>query len=150
MVRISGFVIWSKVGECFEEGFHTTVVWTKAHTTFEANMLPKIRQVFWATEKADEVPERIAKYDLDTRKKVYAAIRYAAIFRDGVEELLAVEEVSEEDMKKLERLFGSMEAEGRKHRMVRAVGGKKKFQCKRCGKLSRYIGTVFVAHCHHG
>ena len=35
MTRISGFLIWNKVGDCIDEGFHMRVVWTKAHATLE-------------------------------------------------------------------------------------------------------------------
>ena len=44
------------------------------------------------------VAERIAKEAFDIRRKVHAAaIRYAATFHDGVEELIDVGEVSEEE-----------------------------------------------------
>ena len=40
--------------------------------------------------------------------------------------------------KKPKWLFGFREAAGRKHRMVRAVVGKKTFHCMRCGMRSLY------------
>ena len=48
--------VWSKVGECIDEGYNTRVVWTKAHTTHETKvkMSPGNRQVAWANDKADE------------------------------------------------------------------------------------------------
>ena len=91
----------------------------KVHPTLEekANMSTENRQVAYANEKADElaktgtiqdgadVAERIAKEALDTRNKVFAAFRYAATFHDRVEELVDVEEVSEEDKNKPMWLF---------------------------------------------
>ena len=49
-------LVWSKVGECIDEGVDIRVVWTKEHTTFEekAKVTPEDRQVAWANEKADE------------------------------------------------------------------------------------------------
>ena len=82
-------------------------------------------QVAWSNGKADELPktgaipdgaavaERVAKEAMDTRTMVHAATRSAATFHEGVEELVDMEEV---------RVFGFEEGEGRKHRMVRAVG----------------------------
>ena len=72
------------------------VVCIEAHTGLEedANMTPENRQVAWANGKVDElantgaiqndteVAERMAKYALDTRKKVCAAIPYGATFHD--------------------------------------------------------------------
>ena len=52
-----------------------------------------------------------------------------------VEELVDIEKVSEEHKEAL-WLFGSKEAEGSKHRMVRGVQDKKKFQCTRCSMRS--------------
>ena len=46
---------------------------------------------------------------------------------DGVEKLVDVEEITEEDKIKPTWHFGLKEAEGRKRRMVRAVEGKEKF-----------------------
>ena len=77
-------LVWSKVGECIEEGFNMKVAWTKAHTTLQENTIttPENRQVAWANEKADElaktgtiqdgaaVSERIVPEALDTRKRV--------------------------------------------------------------------------------
>ena len=80
--------------------------------------------------------ERIAANAFDIRKKVYAGIRHAVTFHDEVEELVDVEEISEEDKNKPKWLFGWKEAEGRKHRRVRAVEGKKKLHCLRCGVRS--------------
>ena len=57
---------------------------------------------------------------------------------DQAGELVGVEEISEEDKSKLEEIFHLKEAEGRKHRMVKAVEGKKKFNCTRCGLRSLY------------
>ena len=44
--------------------------------------------------------------------------------------------MSEGSKNEPEWLFGSEETEERKHRMVRALEGKKKCHCKRCGKRS--------------
>ena len=57
--------------------------------------------------------------------------RSMATFHDEVEELVDIEEVSEEDKLKPTWLLGFEEAEGRKHRMVRTVEGKWKVQCIR-------------------
>ena len=109
----SWVLVWSQIDECIEEGSDKSVMWTEAHTTLEekAKMSLEDRQVAWANEKADELPktgalkdgaevaERTAKHALDTRKKVYAAIRYAATFHDEIEELVDVEEISEENKK---------------------------------------------------
>ena len=65
-----------------------------------------------------------------------AAFRYAATFQNGVEELVDVGEVSEEDKNKPQWLFGFKEEQGRKHRLVRAVKGERKCQCMRCGMRS--------------
>ena len=71
------------------------------------------------------------KMPLTLERKLYAAIRCAAASQD--EELVDVEEVSEETENKPKWLFGIEEPEGRKHRMIRVVVGKKKFQCRKCG-----------------
>ena len=68
----------------------------------------------------------------DTRKKVDAAKRNAATFHDQAGHLVDVDEISEENQNKLEELFRLNESEGRKHRMVRAVEGKKTFSCIKC------------------
>ena len=62
---------------------------------------------------------------LTLAKKVCGANRYAATSHHGVVELADIEEIIEEDKNKW--LFGFKVAEGRKHRMIRAVEGKKKF-----------------------
>ena len=132
--------VWSKVGECIEEGFFKTFEWYGLRCIPRNRRRPKCllenRQVAWVNEKADElaktgaiqddaeVAQRIAKEAFDTRNKVYAAVRYAATFPDGVEDLADVEEVIQEDKKKPQWLFDFEEAEGRTHRMVRAVEGK--------------------------
>ena len=46
----------------------------------------------------------VATEGLDTSKKVYAAIRYTATFHNEVEELVDVEEVSEESKNKRKSL----------------------------------------------
>ena len=77
-----------------------------------------------------EVAERIANGAFDTRKKLYAAIRYFATFHDEVEELVPMWHVL-------------MEVDGRKHRKVRAVeGGSSTFIW--CGLKSLYdkVGGV--------
>ena len=89
-----------------------------------------------ASPDGAEVAERIDNEALDTRKKVFAAIRYAATFHDGVEKLVDVEEYSEEDKKTPKCVLAFKEAEGRKYRMVSALEGKKKFHCTRCGMRS--------------
>ena len=66
---------------------------------------------------------------------MYATIWRAATFRYEVEELVDMEEVN------IRWLFGFKEAEERKHGRVRAVEGKKKFHCPRCGMLSLYDGV---------
>ena len=89
------------------------VIWTEAYTTLQemTQMSCENRQVAWAKWKADElakteaikdgaeVAERIAKDALNTRKKVSAAIRYAATFQDEVEELVDVERKSARNTK---------------------------------------------------
>ena len=85
-------------------------------------MTPEYRQVAWANTGAIQngaaVAERVAKEAMDTRTMVHAA----ATFHEGVEELVDMEEVSEERNNKPWWLFGFEQAEGRKHRMVRTVG----------------------------
>ena len=65
---------------------------------------------------------RWPKGALNTRKKVYAAIRYAATFHDDVAELVDVEEVREEDKKKQAQM--TIWPQG--GRMVTAAEGRKK------------------------
>ena len=50
-----------------------------------------------AAEDGAEMAEQVAKGALNTRKKVYAAIRHAATFHDDVGELVDVEHVSDEN-----------------------------------------------------
>ena len=61
---------------------------------------PMKKKMHWpkpgATSSWAGTAERTATLALDTRKKVYAAVRHAATFHDGVEELVDIEEVSEE------------------------------------------------------
>ena len=52
--------------------------------------------------------------------------------------MVDMEEVSEESNNKPWWLFDLKEAEERQHRMVRAIGGKKKFHCMRCGMRGLY------------
>ena len=49
-----------------------------------------------------------------------------------------LEEISEENQNELQGLFTSKETEGRRHRLVRDVEGKKKLQCMRCRMMSLY------------
>ena len=58
-----------------------------------------------ATKDGAEVAERMAKDALDTRKKVYAAIRHTATFHEEVGELVHVEVVSEEGKKQASVAF---------------------------------------------
>ena len=108
----------------------------KQHTTLEekTKMTPEYRQVAWSNEKADELPkigaiqdgaavaELVGKEAMDTRTMVHAATRSAATFPEGVDELVEMEEISEESNNKPRWLFGLQEVEGRQHRMVRPVG----------------------------
>ena len=97
----------------------------------KAKMTLEYRQVALSNEKSDELPktgaiqndaEHVAKEAMDTRTMVHAATRTAATFPEGVDELVEMEEISEESNNKRKWLFGFQEVEGRKHRMVRAVG----------------------------
>ena len=110
------------------EGVTTGWPGPKQHTTLEekAKMTPEYRQVIWAKTGAIQdgaaVAVRVAKEAMDTRTLVHAGTRTAATFHEGVEELVDMEEVSEERNNKPWWLFGFEQAEGRKHRMIRAVG----------------------------
>ena len=100
---------WNRVGKCIAEGLNIRVVWAKGHTALEekAKMSLENHQA-WAVSKTDEfaktgaaqdgaeVAERVAKEALDTRKKVHAAVRYAATFHNEVEGLVNMEEIKEE------------------------------------------------------
>ena len=66
----------------------------------------------------------MVKGALNTRKRVYAVMRHAAIFHDGVGESVDVEEVSE-DKNKPKWQFGLEEARGRKHRIFIPVEDQK-------------------------
>ena len=79
----------------------------------KAKMTLEYRQVAWSNEKSDELPKTGA---------IQNDARTAATFHCGVEELVEMDEVSEESNNKRKWLFGFQEVEGRKHRMVRAVG----------------------------
>ena len=65
------------------------------------------------------------------------AIRYASTYHDEVQRLVDVEEVHKEDKNK-PKWPSFKEAEGRKHRMVRADEGKKNFHCVMCGMMRLY------------
>ena len=67
---------------------------------------------------------------------MYTATRYAAAFHDWPGEVVDVTEISERNKNKPKELFHIFEAEGRRHRMVRAAEGKKKFHCKMYGLRS--------------
>ena len=77
--------------------------------------------------------KRMAEDALDNGKKVCAANREAAAFHDGMEELVDVEEISEEDNKP-KRLLGFKEREVASIGMVSAVRGKNQFHYIRCGR----------------
>ena len=102
---------------CSSAGHKDAGLWMsgpKQHTTLEekAKMTPENRQVAWSNEKADELPkteaiqdgaavaERVGKEAMDMRTMVHAGTRTAATFLEGVEELVDMEEISEESNKK--------------------------------------------------
>ena len=121
------------------EGEVDCIIAGRTDADHKAKSTPKRRQRAWASEKADEraktgamndgadIAEHVAKDTLDTRREVYAAMRFAATFHDQAGELVDVKEINEEGKNKPTGPFYFREKEGRKHSMLRAVAGTKNF-----------------------
>ena len=77
-----------------------------------------------ATLDGSEFAEHVVKRAEKVRKQMYTAIKYAATFHCEVEDLVDMEEITEEMEHKPKRRFDLEGKEGFKHRMVKAAVGK--------------------------
>ena len=98
-----------------------------------------------ALQDGAEFAEEVAKGADKVRKQINVAIKYAATFHCEVENLVAMEEITEEMKQKPKWRLHLTESEGLKHRMVKAAEDKKLYQCLgKCNKRHIYNKVLGV------